>query len=191
MLLLWYIICVPEWEGEWKLVTALCAFELVTDSCCPQVRHLIPFFWTFQWEGDRSLEEGERVVGGAFEVALTLGSGVLALWGDGLTYPGQSTWLVPGPALRGVRASHFGEGGVSGYHWPEREHPVGSFLLLPRRGHIYIYIYFFSFSLFLFLSFLSFYFYSFSFFSFFWPLNMKKIRVVLIKESFLKLYFIF
>ena len=72
------------------MVTLSYTYEVLTDSC-PQVRHLIFFFFlTFQREGGRSLKEGGRVVIGTFGVALTLRGGfVLALRGDGLTYPGQ------------------------------------------------------------------------------------------------------
>ena len=105
-----------------------CTFALLTDSCCPQVRH--PRLHTDLPLGRMkySLEEGGRVVSGNFGVILTLGSRVLASRGVGR----RDRWL--GLFLRGVRATRFGGGGASGLHWPEREHPVGSSLLLPRRG---------------------------------------------------------
>ena len=80
------------------------------------------------------------MVGGAFGVALTLGSGVLASRGVGLAYSGWSALLVPGSGpglfLHGVSVSHFKEGGALEPHWPERGHPC------PEGGLMYIYILF-------------------------------------------------
>ena len=67
------------------------------------------------------------MVGGAFGVALTLGSEVLV---SHIRVGRRDQWL-------GWVQSFLGLGRcVLGSHWPEREQPVGSSLFLPRRGAV-------------------------------------------------------
>ena len=62
----------------------------MTGSCCPQVHHFhlssLSSFGSSIGKEDTLPEEGGRVVGGAFGVALALGGGVLALCEIGLAY---------------------------------------------------------------------------------------------------------
>ena len=120
------------------MVTVSCTYEVLTNCCCPQVRHPALNFWPSNGKEDTPWKrEEDWSVGllGCFNLGERC-SGVAWGWSRasgsvGVIGAGSGTGLV----LCGVGTSRFGEGGASGHQWPGGEHPVGSSPFLSRREH--------------------------------------------------------